>query len=107
VFHHIAFPDEEFMGQIVDAHFPDIQKKMAKLCVEAFYRLRKISGIEKKPATRELIHWIRALISEPDFKPAELKDDKNIPLLGLLFKKSDDLERARRTLQSGYRYARG
>ena len=106
VFHHIAFPDEVFMRQIVGAHFPDLKKKMMDNCVNAFYRLREVGGIEKKPATRELIHWIRALMTEPEFDASVLKDDKNIPLLGLLFKKSDDLERARRTLSAGYRYAR-
>ncbi len=106
VFHHIAFPDEKFMLEIVKAHFPDIQRKMSLNCVEAFYRLRKIGGIEKKPATRELLHWIRALMTEPGFEPSTLKDDKKLPLLGLLFKKSDDLRRARQTLISGIRYAR-
>lgn len=106
VFHHIAFPDMDFMRQIIKAHFPDIKKKMMANCVDAFYRLRQVGGIEKKPATRELIHWIRALMTEPEFDPSVLKEDRNIPLLGLLFKKSDDLERARKTLQVGYKYAR-
>ena len=106
VFHHIAFPDADFMREIIKSHFPDIQKKMAKLCVEAFYRLRKVGGIEKKPATRELIHWVRALMTEPDFDAPQLKDDKKIPLLGLLFKKSDDIERARKVLQGNVRYTR-
>jgi MoxR-like ATPase len=106
VFHHIAFPEPEFMREIVNAHYPDIDKKMAENCVAAFYRLRRIGSIEKKPATRELLHWIAALMTEPGFKPVELNDDKKIPLLGLLFKKSDDLERARATLSSGMRGGR-
>lgn len=106
VFHHIAFPDAEFMREIIKAHFPDIHKKTAQFCVDAFYRLRKVGGIEKKPATRELIHWIRALMTEPDFDASHLKDDRKIPLLGLLFKKSDDIEHAKRVLQGNVRYSR-
>ena len=106
VFHHIAFPKADFMSEIVAAHFPNINQQLAENCVEAFYRLRQIEGVEKKPATRELIHWIRALMTEPDFDAATLKEDPKIPLLGLLFKKSDDLDRARRLLQGKYRYAR-
>lgn len=106
VFHHIAFPEEEFMRKIVGAHYPDLSDRIAEMFIETFYRLRKISGVEKKPATRELIHWIRALQTEPDFKPQDLGDDKKIPLLGLLFKKSDDLTRAQRALRSNYKMAR-
>jgi hypothetical protein len=61
--------------------------------VSTLYRLREIDNIEKKPATRELLNWIRALKSDPDFKPKTLAKG-NIPYLGVLFKKSQDYERA-------------
>ena len=95
VFHHIAFPRPEMMKEIVDAHFPNLADRIADACIEAFYRLREIDGIEKKPATRELLHWVQALMSEDGFDPKQLSDDRKVPLLGLLFKKSDDLLRAR------------
>ncbi len=69
VFHHIAFPDQEMMNQIVHAHFPDLDKKVSDACIETFYRLRNIRGIEKKPATRELINWIRILHHGQEFRP--------------------------------------
>lgn len=104
VFHHIAFPTPEFMGRIINAHFPDLPQELARTAVRAFYRLRDIDGVEKSPATRELLHWIRALNSEPGFDVKQLVDDRQVPLLGLLFKKSDDLLRAKRQLgQSGRR----
>ena len=88
-FHHIAFPEPDMMRRIIQVHFPDISRDLMDNTVQAFYRLREIRGIEKKPATRELINWIRALRSDPDFRPKDLvKGD--VPYLGVLFKKSPD-----------------
>jgi hypothetical protein len=60
--------------------------------ITAFYRLREVDAIEKKPATRELLNWVRALNADPDFAPRELTKG-NLPFLGVLFKKSQDLQR--------------
>ena len=88
-FHHIAFPEPDMMRSIVQVHFPDISRELMEHAVKAFYRMREFRGIEKKPATRELINWIRALKADPDFKVKKLiKGD--IPYLGVLFKKSPD-----------------
>jgi MoxR-like ATPase len=92
-FHHIAFPDPEMMRMILGVHFPDLSESLAKACLNAFYRLREFRGIEKKPATRELINWVRALKADPDFDLRSL-DAGNIPFLGVLFKKSVDLNLA-------------
>src|SRR4030043_2189696 len=67
-FHHIAFPEPEMMRRIVQVHFSDIDKDLLESAIRTFYRLREIKGIEKKPATREVINWIRALRSDPDFR---------------------------------------
>jgi MoxR-like ATPase len=88
-FHHIAFPEPETMRRIIQVHFPDISRDLLDSTVQAFYRLREIRGIEKKPATRELINWIRALRSDPDFRPKDLVKGE-VPYLGVLFKKSPD-----------------
>lgn len=88
-FHHIAFPEPEMMRKIVSVHFPDIDKELLDSAVRTFYRLREIKGIEKKPATRELINWIRALRSDPDFRVKDLIKGE-VPYLGVLFKKSPD-----------------
>ena len=88
-FHHIAFPESEMMRRIVHIHFPDISKELLDSAVRTFYRLREIKGIEKKPATRELINWIRALRTDPDFKVKNLIKGE-VPYLGVLFKKSPD-----------------
>lgn len=89
-FHHIAFPDHDMMRKIISVHFPDLNKDLTAACMDAFYRLREVRGVEKKPATRELINWMRALQADPDFQIKSLKSGK-IPFLGVLFKKSTDL----------------
>jgi MoxR-like ATPase len=96
-FHHIAFPDPKMMRRIVDSHFPDIAERLAKNAIESFYDLRNIDGVEKKPATRELINWIRALHADPDFRNGDLLA-KEIPYLGILFKKSGDYQRSTTTM---------
>jgi MoxR-like ATPase len=95
VFHHIAFPDPEMMNKIVYAHFADLDKKISEACIETFYRLRNIRGVEKKPATRELINWIRILLMDKGFDPKYLSKNE-IPYLGVLFKKSEDYKIAQR-----------
>jgi MoxR-like ATPase len=92
-FHHIAFPDLEMMRKVVKVHFPDIDSNLMESAVSTFYTLRKIDAVEKKPATRELINWIRALKTDPDFNPKKLAK-RDIPFLGVLFKKSQDYQKA-------------
>ncbi len=92
-FHHIAFPDPKMMRNIITVHFPEIDNKLAENAINTFYGLRDIEGIEKKPATRELINWIRALAADPDFHNGE-RLKKEVPYLGVLFKKSGDYQRS-------------
>ena len=80
-FHHIAFPEPDMMRKIVQVHFPDINRDLLDGAVRTFYRLREIRGVEKKPATRELINWIRALKADTDFK-VKRPGERRGPLLG-------------------------
>ncbi len=88
-FHHIAFPDPKMMRKIIGVHFPKINDNLAETAISTFYKLREVNSVEKRPATRELINWIRALQADPDFKPNSLTKG-DIPYLGVLFKKSQD-----------------
>lgn len=88
-FHHIAFPDPKMMRKIINVHFPNLAPDLMENSLATFYRLREIDTVEKKPATRELINWIRALDADPDFKAKQLAKG-DIPFLGILFKKSQD-----------------
>ena len=101
-FHHIAFPEPKMMRRIIDTHFPDIPEKLAESAIRIFYELRSIDGLEKKPATRELLNWIRALQADPDFRRGEALD-REIPYLGVLFKKSGDyLKSANLIMKRGF-----
>ena len=96
-FHHIAFPDPDMMRRIIGVHFPEIDTELMENAISAFYRMRKLDAVEKRPATRELINWIRALRTDPDFKPKQLAKG-DLPYLGVLFKKSQDYQRAQSML---------
>ncbi len=96
-FHHIAFPEPDMMRKIIRVHFPDIDREALDHTIMAFYQVREFRGIEKKPATRELINWIRALKADTDFKVKSLAKG-DIPYMGVLFKKSPDLTIARNSV---------
>ena len=96
-FHHIAFPDPNMMRRIIEVHFPEIDTELMEKAISAFYRMRQLDAVEKKPATRELINWIRALRADPDFKPKRLAKG-DLPYLGVLFKKTQDYQRAQSSL---------
>jgi MoxR-like ATPase len=102
-FHHIAFPEPKMMRKIIDVHFPDIANGLADNAIAAFYRMRQVEGVEKRPATRELINWIRALKTDPDFNPKVLAK-KELPFLGVLFKKSRDYQLAAEKVNGRGRY---
>lgn len=102
-FHHIAFPDPKMMRKIIRVHFPDIESNLIENSVASFYKIRQIDNIEKKPATRELINWIRAINADPDFNPKQLTKG-GVPFLGVLFKKSQDYERAAHTINYRKKY---
>ena len=102
-FHHIAFPDQEMMRRIIEVHFPGIDNILAENAISAFFKMRELDSVEKRPATRELINWIRALSLDPDFNPKKLVKGE-IPFLGILFKKSPDYARATRNYNNRQRF---
>ncbi len=63
-FHYIKFPDRETMQSIVDVHYPGLKKSLLREALNAFYDLRDIPGLKKKPSTSELLDWIRLLLAE-------------------------------------------
>ena len=60
--------------------------------MKTFYWIRGIRDIRKKPSTSELIDWLRALMIggvDPD------KIQQELPFLGVLMKKDEDMEMVR------------
>ena len=89
LFHYIEFPDKDLMTRIVKAHFPDLENHLLEQALESFYRLRGVSGLQKKPSTSELLDWVRILAMN-GMSPEKLAE--KIPFAGLLLKKKEDLE---------------
>jgi len=93
-FHYIKFPDVETMARIVDVHFPNLKKDLLSEALNAFYKIRDVRGLKKKPSTSELLDWIKLLLAE-DIPVEALRSD-NIrnaipPLYGALLKNEQDV----------------
>lgn len=98
IFHYIDFPDEEMMARIVRVHFPDLEKALLEEALAAFYWLRSVNGLQKKPSTSELLDWTQALVVGGI---SYQRICAEIPFLGVLLKKNQDFELVLRRLQSG------
>lgn len=96
VFHYIEFPDPETMKRIVLVHHPDLPERLLDMAVEAFYWLREVPGLQKKPSTSELIDWVQALVMHGVDSEAAIR---RLPFLGVLLKKDADVETATRALK--------
>jgi MoxR-like ATPase len=93
-FHYIKFPDRETMQDIIDVHFPGIQKTLVKKAMDIFYDLREVPGLKKKPSTSELLDWLKLLLNED--MPLDVLQSANPasaipPLHGALLKNEQDI----------------
>jgi MoxR-like ATPase len=93
-FHYIRFPDKETMENIVKVHFPDLKKRLLNDALEAFFEIREVPGLKKRPSTSELLDWIKLLVAE-DIPPEALRSDDQRkiipPLHGALLKNEQDV----------------
>jgi MoxR-like ATPase len=94
-FHYIRFPDRETMERIVRAHFPDIRRDLLREALNVFFEIREVDGLKKKPATSELLDWLKLLTIE-DMPPEALRasDARSAipPLYGALLKNEQDIQ---------------
>ena len=93
-FHYIRFPDRETMERIVQSHFPDIRRDLAREALNVFFQVRGVGELKKKPATSELLDWLKLLMIED--LPAEVlrSQDQKVaipPLYGALLKNEQDV----------------
>lgn len=93
-FHFINFPDRDTMKQIVDVHYPSIQKNLVDEALDIFFDVRKIPGLKKKPSTSELVDWLKLLMS--DDIPQDILKGRDAtkaipPLYGALLKNEQDV----------------
>jgi MoxR-like ATPase len=82
------------MEKIVSVHYPNIKKQLVREAMDAFFDVRKIPGLKKKPSTSELIDWLKLLMA--DDIPDDILKDKNLknaipPLYGALLKNEQDV----------------
>ena len=95
IYHYINFPDPELMGEIVGKHFPNINGKLLDQSISLFYQLRHL-GLERAPATRELLHWLKYL-HHFSLEEALEKISKKEGM-GVLIKSESDLKRIKRNI---------
>jgi MoxR-like ATPase len=93
-FHYIRFPDVETMARIVAVHFPGIKPALLSAALAAFFDVREVPGLKKRPSTSELLDWIKLLLAE-DLAPDDLRNKESrslIPRLhGALLKNEQDV----------------
>lgn len=99
IFHYIEFPDAEKMEEIINVHFGNMDQKLCQKALEAFYEIRKMDEIQKKPSTSELLDWIQALmISGVDIENLS----SEMPFVGVLLKKNQDIDVMHEIKEKGY-----
>jgi MoxR-like ATPase len=89
VFHFIDFPDQALMKRIVRVHHPKIDDQLVDQAVVAFYELRAVPRLRKRPSTSELVDWITVLMQAGTGRERLIKE---LPFLGVLLKKEQDVE---------------
>jgi MoxR-like ATPase len=93
-FHYIRFPDRATMERIVQAHYPDIRNDLAREAMNVFFQIREVPGLKKKPATSELLDWLKLLMVEDLPVEALRTNEKHLvipPLHGALLKNEQDV----------------
>ncbi|MGN3973381.1 AAA family ATPase [Tsuneonella sp. SYSU-LHT278] len=93
-FHYIKFPDRDTMREIIEVHYPGIQKMLVTKAMDVFYEIREVPGLKKKPSTSELLDWLKLLLNED--MPLEVLQDRDPtkaipPLHGALLKNEQDV----------------
>lgn len=101
VFHFIDFPEQELMKRIVGVHHPDADRELVDQCLQVFYEIRGMSRIRKRPSTSELVDWI-AVLQRAGLTSVKL--DRELPFLGALLKKEQDLATYADQLAGGKKY---
>lgn len=99
IFHYIEFPNAEKMEEIVRVHYGDIEGKLLSQAMEAFYWIRDMKEIQKKPSTSELLDWLQALMLS-GISIDRIKSE--IPYAGVLLKKNQDIDAMFEIKEKGY-----
>ncbi len=99
VFHFIEFPSKQTMTDIVRVHHSNVEEELLRQVLLRFYWLRDLPELRTRPSTSELIDWIAAL-QRGGIAPETI--EKELPFLGVLLKRENDIE----MVLSGRRFGR-
>jgi MoxR-like ATPase len=93
IFHHIELT-EDVVRAAIQAHFPKLDKELQQVALQRFQELRRVSQLQKKPSTAEILTWL-AILSVRGTRAEELQFGslRELPGLTALLKDKDDLER--------------
>jgi MoxR-like ATPase len=101
IFHFIDFPERALMQRVVAVHHPDLGDQLAEQAIQAFYAIRDMRGLRKRPSTSELIDWIAVLRKAG---VGTVKLEAALPFLGTLLKKEQDVAAYADQLAGGRKY---
>ena len=93
VFHRIEFPAADRLRAILEQRLGHLKlpERLSAAAVKRFEEVRAIPGLEKKPATGELIAWVRVLKSlNVNVDAIERSALKDLPSPGALVKTEQD-----------------
>ncbi len=103
-FYYITFPEPATMLDIIKVHYPTLADELIDRAMQAFYNLREIKGLKKKPSTSELLDWIRLLnhanVTPQDIEKADVAKELP-PYWGALLKNEQDYNIAERMRKFG------
>jgi MoxR-like ATPase len=99
IFHYIAFPERDKMEEIVKVHHGDVEETLLANAMETFYKLRDMKDLQKLPSTSELLDWLQALLLG-GVDVTRIIDE--IPYVGVLLKKNQDIEVMYEIKEKGY-----
>ncbi len=101
IFHFIEFPNADKMYEIVNVHYPDMEQNLLNQAMSAFYWIRSLPDIQKKPSTSELLDWLQAMVYggiDPD------RVAQDFPFIGTLLKKNQDIDAFNQSKRRGLRF---
>jgi len=95
VFHRIEFPSADRLLAILmerQQHL-GLSQRLAEAAVKRFEHIRALPGLEKKPATGELLAWVKVLrATQVDVPHLEASPIPDLPATGALVKTEQDAQ---------------
>ena len=95
VFHRIEFPSSERLMAILAERLGHLglSDRLATTAVKRFEEIRELPGLEKKPATGELLAWVKVLrATNVDVAQLEGARVRDLPAAGALVKTEQDAQ---------------